>query len=60
DDIGRLTFLRQVMSETLRDNTHVMTRVRNNTRDQAMRASLPGAAVEAIVNTMITQARGAT
>lgn len=42
------------VSEKLRDNDKVMAQVRNNTRDQAMRADLPGAATRAIVEAMGT------
>lgn len=42
------------VSETLRDNTQVMAQVKNNTRDQAMKANLPGATVDAIVSAMTT------
>ena len=40
------------ISEKLRDNEMVMAQVRNNPREQAMRADLPGAATKAIVEAM--------
>lgn len=40
------------ISEKLRDNETVMAQVRNNLREQAMRADLPGAATKAIVEAM--------
>ena len=42
------------VSEKLRDDTIVMAQVQNNSRDQAMKANLPTAAVAAIVGTMNT------
>lgn len=40
------------VSEKLRDNSQVMAQVKNNSRDQAMKANLPAAAVAAIVGAM--------
>ncbi|WP_419645037.1 hypothetical protein [Thiolapillus sp.] len=40
------------ISEKLRDNRTVMAQVRNNPKEQAMRADLPGAATKAIVEAM--------
>lgn len=40
------------VSETLRDDAMVMAQVQNNSREQAMKANLPGAAVTAIVGAM--------
>jgi len=40
------------ISEKLRGNQTVMAQVRNNPKEQAMRADLPGAATKAIVEAM--------
>ncbi len=42
------------VSERLRDDAVVMAQVQNNAKDQAMRANLPAAAVQAIVGAMNT------
>lgn len=48
------------VSETLRDDAMVMAQVRNNDREQAMKANLPAAAVTAIVGAMQTHQSLAT
>lgn len=48
------------VSEKLRDDAMVMAQVQNNTRDQAMKANLPAAAVAAIVEAMSTHQSMAT
>lgn len=48
------------VSETLRDDAMVMAQVQNNSREQAMKANLPGAAVNAIVGAMQTHQSLAT
>jgi type I restriction enzyme, R subunit len=48
------------VSEKLRDDAIVMAQVHNNTKDQAMRANLPAAAVTAIVGAMNTHQSMAT
>jgi len=40
------------ISEKLRDNENVMAQVQNNPRDQALRADLPDAATDAIIDAM--------
>jgi len=42
------------VSEWLRGDDVVMAQVRNNPKTEAMKAKLPGAAVQAIVGTMAT------
>lgn len=48
------------VSEKLRDDAMVMAQVQNNSRDQAMKANLPAAAVAAIVEAMSTHQSMAT
>lgn len=48
------------VSEKLRDDAMVMAQVQNNSRDQAMKANLPAAAVAAIVEAMNTHQSMAT
>lgn len=48
------------VSEKLRDDTMVMAQVQNNSRDQAMKANLPAAAITAIVGAMNTHQSMAT
>lgn len=48
------------VSEKLRDDVMVMAQVQNNSRDQAMKANLPAAAVAAIVGAMNTHQSMAT
>lgn len=48
------------VSEKLRDNEVVMAQVQNNANDQAMKANLPAAAVQAIVGAMTTHNELAT
>lgn len=48
------------VSEKLRDDEMVMAQVQNNSRDQAMKANLPAAAVAAIVGAMNTHQSMAT
>jgi type I restriction enzyme R subunit len=48
------------VSEKLRDDAVVMAQVQNNSREQAMKANLPQAAVQAIVGAMTTHQTMAT
>jgi len=48
------------ISEKLRDNAIVMAQVQNNSREQAMKANLPQAAIQAIVGAMQTHGTMAT
>lgn len=48
------------VTEKLRGNTVVMAQVENNTKDQAMKANLPAAAVQAIFDAMSTHQTLAT
>lgn len=48
------------VSEKLRDDAMVMAQVQNNSRDQAMKANLPAAAIAAIVGAMNTHQSMAT
>jgi type I restriction enzyme R subunit len=48
------------VSEKLRDDEMVMAQIQNNSRDQAMKANLPAAAVAAIVGAMNTHQSMAT
>jgi type I restriction enzyme R subunit len=48
------------VSEKLRDNAVVMAQVQNNPREQAMRANLPQAAIQAVVGAMTTHQTMAT
>jgi hypothetical protein len=48
------------VSEKLRGDATVMAQVQNNPKDQAMKANLPGAAVQAIVGAMETHKTLAT
>ena len=48
------------VSEKLRDNAVVMAQVQNNSREQAMKANLPQAAIQAIVGAMTTHQTMAT
>ena len=48
------------VSETLREDAIVMAQVQNNSREQAMKANLPAAAISAIVGAMQTHQGMAT
>ena len=48
------------ISEKLRINETVMAQVQNNTKEQALKADLPDAAIEAIVEAMTSHEKMAT
>lgn len=58
-DKDKVAFVVHV-SEKLRDDAIVMAQVENNPREQAMKASLPGATIKAIVEAMTTHQELAT
>lgn len=47
-----LKILSLIISEKIRDNDQVMAQVRNNTKDNALKADLPEAAIDAIIEAL--------